>query len=318
MKGTDTLCADYIEGMMSDFTCTPFTGVLSWKACNNNERVIHVQKSSSNRAFSTNNKIKGRFEKDKEELNDNIAAKTCYQPETKEKEINPCQPNTIQINLLGRQFNTEIPTHRFRDKDCHSFTFLSLPIIDPNAETSSVPSVMDSNVPSMTLSNEPSVKASNNPSATASSTPSVVDSNVPSMTVSNDPSVKATSNPSATASSTPSLIASSKPSVKAISNPSATASSTPSAVDSNVPSENPLFSPIGIISTKPPTPTPSLSSVVVTKSPAPSLSPLSVLVTKPPHPVASPSISPAPTMNIRPTNTKSPKTGKGSRLRKMN
>jgi hypothetical protein len=194
VKGTDTLCADYIEGMMSDFTCTPFTGVLSWKACNNNERVIHVQKSSSNRAFSTNNKIKGRFEKDKEELNDNIAAKTCYQPETKEKEINPCQPNTIQINLLGRQFNTEIPTHRFRDKECHSFTFLSLPIIDPNAETSSVPSVMDSNVPSMTLSNEPSVKASNNPSATASFTPSVVDSNIPSETPSLSPISKFATN----------------------------------------------------------------------------------------------------------------------------
>ena len=127
---------------MTEANYTSFNGTISWKACNDNDRDVFIQQKASNYVYNTYAMIGGTPKKKvKTELDKVIQKRTCYEPPPVTKVIDPTEKNYHQINVQGRYFNNDNGNVMyFRDVQCHSYTFDSLPLFDPGAP-SSEPSV---------------------------------------------------------------------------------------------------------------------------------------------------------------------------------
>ena len=122
---------------MTEANYTSFTGTISWKACNDNDRDVFLQQKASNYVYNNYETGKNKTRVDKEFIQNG----TCYEPLPVTKVIDPTEKNYHQINVQGRYFNNDNGNVMyFRDVQCHSYTFDSLPLFDPGAP-SSEPSV---------------------------------------------------------------------------------------------------------------------------------------------------------------------------------
>ena len=163
------------------------------KACNQNDREVFVQEGASNRKYNLYEKnSKGKYLRQKESLPSSIKGlnsptdSNCYEPEPVTKTIDPTEKNFFQINVEGSVYN-ELNIQHFRDKECKSFEFVQLPIIDPSAPSASPTmspstSVSPSVVPS--VSQEPSSAPSTSVSPSSSPSISMEPSTAPSTSVS--------------------------------------------------------------------------------------------------------------------------------------
>ena len=101
----------------------------------------------STRKFNlyTATKEKGNYDRDKLPLPAKIYGlesdqDNCYSPPDVTKRIDPTKKNFLQINVQGRLYNNDgEKIDFFRDKECKSFAFVSLPLINPSTP-STVPS----------------------------------------------------------------------------------------------------------------------------------------------------------------------------------
>lgn len=144
-EGTD--CKDYINNSVD--SCDLFKATFNATACNDNDRIVLIQKGASN--FKINNYQKdenGKYGRNKTDLKLEMVPGSC-QTISFPKDVNPCEKNFWQVNVEGREYigDAENGWH-YKDKDCLSYTFDELPqFIDPGAP--SVPSVPSEPTPAV-------------------------------------------------------------------------------------------------------------------------------------------------------------------------
>jgi hypothetical protein len=151
------------------------------QACNLNQREVFIQTGASNRKFNTYERnANGKYKRDKENLPRSILgldseASNCYEPAPITKVIDPTEKNFFQINVEGRDYNNDDSNILyFRDKECKSYTFVNLPLIDPDT-----PSTSPSSFPSTSM--KPSVAPSTSQAPSGLPSTSVSPSVVPSI-----------------------------------------------------------------------------------------------------------------------------------------
>jgi hypothetical protein len=177
-----------------------------------NDREVFLQQGPSNRKYNIyerNNK--GKYVKKKDTLPSSIkglgSAKgsNCYEPKSVTKIVDPTEKNFFQINVEGSVYNSQNIKH-FRDKECKSFKFVQLPIIDPSAPSASPTT-------SPTSSVEPSAGPSVSQAPSSAPTTSVSPSSSPSNSM--KPSITPSSSVSPSSSPSISQAPSSAPSTSA-------------------------------------------------------------------------------------------------------
>ena len=155
-----------------------------------NDREVFLQEGASNRKYNIYERNKkGKYIRNKDTLPSSIkglaSAKgsNCYESKSVTKTIDPTEKNFFQINVEGSVYNSQNKKH-FRDKECKSFKFVELPIIDPSAPsasptTSPTTSVKPSVGPSVSQapSSVPSTSVSPSSSPSNSMKPSTIPSN---------------------------------------------------------------------------------------------------------------------------------------------
>ena len=155
---------------------------------------IQLQVGASNYKINTyNQKADGTYKKEKKSLPGVMPAGSCAAFKTT-KMVDPCKPNFWQVNIHGSLFNPNAENGWvFKDKDCHSFTFAKLFIVDPLGLSSDSPTVAPTTIPtaSPTSSSKPSACPTSQP--TLSTRPSLNPTASP--TLSSKPSGRPTSQP---------------------------------------------------------------------------------------------------------------------------
>ena len=200
---------------------------------------IQIQVDASNYKINTyNQKADGTYKRDKKPLPREIVGGRCAVFSTT-KMVDPCKPNFWSIGIQGSLYNVDAENGWvFKDKDCQTYLFSNLPIVDPESEPLTLEPT-SSPTTSPTLSSKPSVRPTSKP--TLSTRPSSRPTTSP--TVSSKPSGQPTASPTLTSKPsgqpTASPTLSSKPSVRPTSKPTL----------STKPSSNPTASPS--VSTKP-------------------------------------------------------------------
>ena len=188
-------CQDYINNAGN--TCEDFNAELYWKACNENNRTVYIQRNQSNVRFNEINIT---------QVKETLVAGEC-QEFSENRILNTCQNNFFQINVKGSEYRyIDGSIHPSRNRSCNSSTFHTLePFVEEPSATpslsffpsmSSNPSTSPSMLPSMFPSSQPSVKPSGNPSILPSMVPSDHPSETPSSGPSDEPSMLPSMNPS--------------------------------------------------------------------------------------------------------------------------
>ena len=118
---------------------------------------VQIQVDYSNYKINTYEKnAKGKLIRDKTSLPAELKANTCTPFETV-KAVNPCKSNFWQVKIQGSLYNKKAENgYVYKDKNCESFKYDTLPKIDAESKPSSVPSVSVSPTGSPSVSTEPS------------------------------------------------------------------------------------------------------------------------------------------------------------------
>ena len=188
-------CQDYINNAGN--TCEDFNAELYWKACNENNRTVYIQRNQSNVRFNEINIT---------QVKETLVAGEC-QEFSENRILNTCQNNCFQINVKGSEYRyIDGSVHPSRNRSCNSSFFHTLePFVEEPSATpslsffpsvSSNPSTSPSMLPYIFPSSQPSVKPSGNPSILPSMVPSDHPSETPSSGPSDEPSMLPSMNPS--------------------------------------------------------------------------------------------------------------------------
>ena len=169
---------------------------------------IQLQVGASNYKINTYRvKGDGSYRRVKETLAAEISAGTCQKFTTK-KQVDPCKSNFWQVNIQGRLYNgAESNGWIFKDKNCVSFKFSKLPVIDPTglkpllslspSETpTSFPTTKPSLIPSKMPTSFPTTKPSRSPTRNPTMKPSKKPSKSPTKIPTKTPSMRPSPTPS--------------------------------------------------------------------------------------------------------------------------
>ena len=152
---------------------------------------IQLQVGASNYKINTYTlKGDGSYSRVKETLAAEISAGTCQKFTTK-KQVDPCKSNFWQVNIQGSLYNgAESNGWIFKDKNCVSFKFSKLPVIDPTGlkpllslSPSKMPTSFPTTKSSLSPTRNPTMKPSKKPSKIPTKTPSMRPSPTPSNSV---------------------------------------------------------------------------------------------------------------------------------------
>jgi hypothetical protein len=200
---------------------------------------IQIQVDASNYKINTyNQKADGTYKRDKKPLPREIEDGRCAVFSTT-KMVDPCKPNFWSIGIQGSLYNVDAEDGWvFKDKDCQTYLFSNLPIVDPERKPSGSPTLKPTSSPttSPTLSSKPSVRPTSKP--TLSTRPSSNPTSSP--TVSSKPSGQPTASP--TVSSKPSGQPTASPTLSSKPSGQPTSSPTLSSKPSGQPTSSPTLS----------------------------------------------------------------------------
>ena len=181
---------------------------------------IQLQVGASNYKINTYIlKGDGSYRRVKETLAAEISAGTCQKFTTK-KQVDPCKSNFWQVNIQGSLYNgAESNGWIFKDKNCVSFKFSKLPVIDPTG-LKPLLSLSPSKMPTSFPTTKPSPSPSKMPTSFPTTKPSLRPSKMPTSFPTTKSSLSPTRNPTMKPSKKPSKIPTKTPSMRPSPTPS--------------------------------------------------------------------------------------------------